>query len=224
MPDDPSWSIGEVINLLKSDFPEVSVSKVRFLENQGLLAPARTESGYRQFTPGDVDRLRFILEQQRDHFLPLKVIKSKLADWDRDHDSAAPPDTDSDLFDPDNRHLDDKEFRRLAGLTVKELNELVDQGLIRRMSDGGLLASSVAIGREARVLLDLGLEPRHLRVLRLSVDREADILRQLSAPQRRTTSPEGRAKAREMLTTAAKSFEVLHLGLLRQEMQAILDE
>src|SRR5918996_1245622 len=88
MPDTSQLSIGEVINLLRDDFPDVSVSKIRFLESQGLIDPDRSDSGYRQFDRDDVARLRFILRQQRDHFLPLKVIKSKLTLWERGEESA----------------------------------------------------------------------------------------------------------------------------------------
>lgn len=222
---DSSSSIGEVINLLKADFPEISVSKVRFLENQGLISPARTDSGYRQFDATDVDRLRFILQQQRDHFLPLKVIKSKLTDWDRGDDVV------HDERDPQERYLDasadhvaEAEFERRSGLEADEVKELISHGLLRRETDGGFDADALAIGKELRVLLDLGLEGRHLRLLRLGADREADVLRQLSAPLRRNTSPAARSDALELLATAAKSFEAIHFRLLRQELRAILDE
>ncbi|HIE22041.1 MAG TPA: MerR family transcriptional regulator, partial [Acidimicrobiia bacterium] len=104
-------SIGELINLLRDDFPDVSVSKIRFLESQGLIDPRRSPSGYRQFDEHDIARLRFILQQQRDHFLPLKVIKSKLTVWERgeeeaqttldaraDRDSQAEPLSEGDLL------------------------------------------------------------------------------------------------------------------------------
>ena len=83
MTDPPALSIGEVTDLLKHEFPDVTMSKVRFLETQGLINPSRSSSGYRQYLSADVERLQFILRQQRDHFLPLKVIKSQLARWDR---------------------------------------------------------------------------------------------------------------------------------------------
>jgi DNA-binding transcriptional MerR regulator len=91
MPESRGLSIGEVINLLRDDFPDISVSKIRFLESQGLIDPHRTASGYRQFDPEDLARLRFILAQQRDHFLPLKVIKSKLTLWERGDDLSLEP-------------------------------------------------------------------------------------------------------------------------------------
>lgn len=83
MTDPSALSIGEVTGLLKHEFPDVTMSKVRFLETQGLIKPSRSSSGYRQYLSADVERLQFVLRQQRDHFLPLKVIKSQLARWDR---------------------------------------------------------------------------------------------------------------------------------------------
>lgn len=88
--DRQTRSIGEVINALRSDFPDISVSKVRFLEAQGLISPTRSPSGYRMFADEDVDRLRYVLSEQRDHFLPLKVIKSKLTSWDRGEEMTTP--------------------------------------------------------------------------------------------------------------------------------------
>ncbi|MHB1535486.1 MAG: MerR family transcriptional regulator, partial [Acidimicrobiales bacterium] len=84
MPDRSHLSIGEVLSLLREEFPDVTISKIRFLESQGLVDPERTPSGYRKFYDHDVERLRWILRQQREHFLPLKVIKGRLADPDAD--------------------------------------------------------------------------------------------------------------------------------------------
>src|ERR1700710_2633613 len=84
-------SIGSVLGRLKSEFPDVSISKIRFLESEGLITPHRTPSGYRQFSAGDVDRLRYVLAAQRDHYLPLKVIKEHLDAIDRGQDPAQPP-------------------------------------------------------------------------------------------------------------------------------------
>ena len=97
MPEE-TLSIGEVIELLRDEFPDISVSKLRFLESQGLVSPARAESGYRQFDEQDLKRIRFILTQQRDHFLPLKVIKSKLTLWERGEEPD--PDSGKSVDDP----------------------------------------------------------------------------------------------------------------------------
>ncbi len=218
-------SIGEMINLLKDEFPEVSVSKVRFLEDQGLVHPSRSDSGYRQFFADDVDRLRFILQQQRDHFLPLKVIKSKLTDWERGEEP------DADAQEPEDRYLDmgpadidSEELLRRAGLEPSELQALISNELIKPAPDGRFDTDALAIAREAKLLFARGLEPRHLRTLRLAADREADLLRQLSAGIRRNTSPEARRQSRELLSGAAKSFEAIHLRLLRRQIRAMLEE
>src|SRR5215510_10656277 len=101
MSDRAYMSIGEVLALLQSEFPDVTISKIRFLESQGLIDPERTPSGYRKFYPADVERLRWILRQQKEHFLPLKVIKERLDEIDRDGGfaSATPVDDDSDSAD-----------------------------------------------------------------------------------------------------------------------------
>ncbi len=220
-----AFSIGEMINLLKDEFPEVSVSKVRFLEDQGLVHPSRSESGYRQFFADDVERLRFILQQQRDHFLPLKVIKSKLTDWERGEE----PDAESQ--EPEDRYLEggpaeieSGELLRRAGLEPAELDALIANGLLQPSPDGRFDTDALAVAREAKLLFERGLEPRHLRTLRLGADREADLLRQLSAGLRRNTSPEGRRQSRELLSGVAKGFEAIHLRLLRRQVRAMLEE
>lgn len=227
MSDQPSeaLSIGEVINLLKDEFPEVSVSKVRFLEDQGLVHPSRSDAGYRQFFPDDLDRLQFILKQQRDHFLPLKVIKSKLTDWQRGED------LDPDSQEPEERYLDAggdeveaDELLRQSGLDGGQLDALVANGLITVSSDGLYDEDALAVAREANLLFERGLEPRHLRALRLAAEREADVLGQLSAGLRRNASPEGRRQARELLAGAARGFEAIHLRLLRRQIRDMLDE
>ena len=113
-----TMKIGGVVDALIEEFPDVSVSKVRFLEGEGLISPHRTESGYRQFSSVDVDRVRYILRQQRDHFLPLKVIKEKLSAWERGAELTAtpgggpPPET---YFAGSTVRLDADELAQLAG-------------------------------------------------------------------------------------------------------------
>lgn len=223
MPEPRSQSIGEVITLLKEEFPEISVSKVRFLENQGLITPTRSASGYRQFFDEDVDRLRFILEQQRDHFLPLKVIKSRLADWEHGvrawEDQSAPS---ADFF-TDDEHASEEDLIRRSDISKAELASLEDHGVLRRNSDGTFNANVLTVARQARLLLDLGLEPRHLRTLKLTADRQADLVRQLVEPMLRSGSPQAHQDASDRMAIMAKSFSSVTLHLLRDELSSILE-
>ncbi|MDX1691520.1 MAG: MerR family transcriptional regulator, partial [Acidimicrobiia bacterium] len=165
-------TIGEVINLLKEEFPDLTVSKVRFLETKGLITPPRSSSGYREFGPAEIDRLRYILRQQRDHFLPLKVIKSKLTAWERgeeptiDQPEGAPPDA---YFSTTGVAMDAEELARAAGITRATVEGLVRHGVLepdRRdgddlFDDDHLAAARAAARRTAR-----GREPRRRRALR----------------------------------------------------------
>ncbi|HEY5652098.1 MAG TPA: MerR family transcriptional regulator, partial [Acidimicrobiia bacterium] len=159
-------TIGEVINLLKADFPDISVSKVRFLESQGLLAPGRSDGGYRQFDHHDIERLRFILGQQRDHFLPLKVIKSKLTLWERGEDVGPGVAVDEDrLLQSGTESMTRDELIRRASLSPQQLDALIDHSLIKPDASGGYSAEALVVATEARRLFSHGLEARHLRTI-----------------------------------------------------------
>ena len=221
---DDSLSIGEVINLLKDDFPEISVSKVRFLENQGLITPTRSASGYRQFFASDTDRLRFILAQQRDHFLPLKVIKSRLADWEQgitSWDDEEPPNTE---FFSDDAAVTEDELIRRSGLSAEDIAQLESHGVLRRDAEGLFSADGVAVARQGRLLFDLGLEARHIRTLRLTADRQADLVRQLVAPLMRTSNPAAQQAVSDRMAILARSFSTTTMHLLREDLAAVLDE
>ena len=222
MPERGALSIGEVINLLKDEFPEISVSKVRFLEDQGLIHPSRSPAGYRQFFADDVKRLRFILGQQRDHFLPLKVIKSRLTDWERGEE---PEMGDQALggryFEHDEQEISRLELLKRTSLTEAQLDELISHGLIRPQDGLMFTSDGLAIAVEAKELIDRGLEPRHLRALRIAAEREMDLLQQLGAPI--IKNPKAQDGARELLASAARSFEAIHLRLIRQELRELLD-
>jgi DNA-binding transcriptional MerR regulator len=217
-----SLSIGEVINLLRDDFPDISVSKIRFLESQGLIDPNRTASGYRQFDTDDLARLRFILAQQRDHFLPLKVIKSKLTMWERGEDEPLEPG--SAGLDSPGQPMDESDLIKRSGLSRRRLTELIEAGLIRPIPGSNVYPAEAAIiGAEARRLMDHGFEARHLRALRLAVGRETDLLTQLAAPLLKASNPDARVRARELLEECADSMRVIHRSLLNQELRGHLE-
>ncbi len=213
MPED-ALSIGEVINLLRDDFPDVSVSKIRFLESQGLIDPDRTNSGYRQFSTHDVARLRFILQQQRDHFLPLKVIKSKLTLWERGESQETSDTTETDLNEV-GEPIERSDLLKRSRLRDDELDALQSFGLISAVGDTGVFPAEAAIiATEAKRLIDLGLEPRHLRTVQLAAQRESDLLTQLVAPLLRASNPEARSQARDVMANAAESVAAIHRAQL----------
>jgi DNA-binding transcriptional MerR regulator len=187
----PSRSIGEVLALLQSEFPDVTISKIRFLESQGLIDPERTPSGYRRFTDDDVERLRIILHEQRQNHLPLKVIRDRI-------ETTAPLPRPVELVDAmhaersDTRPADltDGSFTRdeLLGATGAE-SDLVDQLLSYGLIDGRMVGrervfdvDDVLVTKLAARLAAHGLEPRHLRSARSSAEREAGLVEQVVAP------------------------------------------
>ena len=166
-----SVSIGQVLDELRADFPDVSPSKIRFLEAEGLIQPLRSSSGYRRFAVADIERLRFILTAQRDEYLPLRVIKERLdaRDGGGRAAGAVPPVsmTRSELLDA-------------TGAAEEFLAELEDYGLVRRARSYTTQALSVV--RSAVLLADHGIQPRHLRALKASAEREASLVEQAVAP------------------------------------------
>lgn len=221
MPEATQLSIGEVINLLRDDFPDVSVSKIRFLESQGLIDPDRSGSGYRQFDGADVSRLRFILQQQRDHFLPLKVIKSKLTLWERGEDtSGGATSAATQSLEQEGEPLDRSELLKRSKLDDAQLDALIDIGLIRPIRDSVVFPPEAGIvAMEAKRLMDQGLEARHLRTVRLSSDRESDLLKQLVAPLLKASNPEARARAKDVLESSSDSVQAMHRALLTSELR-----
>lgn len=220
MPEVDQLSIGEVINLLRDDFPDVSVSKIRFLESQGLIDPDRSGSGYRQFDSTDVARLRFILQQQRDHFLPLKVIKSKLTLWERGEEASGAEYSSQNSLDGSGQPLDRSELLKRSKLSEDELGALIDIGLIRPIRDSVVFPAEAGIvAVEAKRLMDQGLEARHLRTVKLSSEREVDLLMQLAAPLLKATNPEAKARAKDLLESGSDSVQAMHRALMASELR-----
>ncbi len=215
-------TIGDVLTRLKAEFDDVTISKIRFLESEGLIAPRRSESGYRQFDEADVERLRYVLLAQRDRYLPLRVIRDEL---DR-RDAGLPPLPASEPTGDGSRPsegapgapagtmdaaglltdlaLDRAELAHAVGLDVSDVTALIEHGLLpaREPYDGDHL-------RRARVLAELlrrGLEPRHLRAHRLAAEKEAALVEQLVGPLLRQRNPESRRRA------ASRTEELVELG------------
>ncbi len=223
-------SIGEVINGLRAEFPDITVSKVRFLEAQGLISPGRSPSGYRMFTDDDVDRLRYVLSEQRDHFLPLKVIKSKLTSWDRGDDLETPRDSGpapEAYFGGPGVSMGMEELGRASGLTRDQIDELIAQKVLGPIDlpDGRKVFrdDDLAIARAAYRLYARGFEGRHIRSLRLAADREVDLLGQLVNPLLRHRNPKNRRRAAEVLADGASAGSQLQESLVRSRLRKLLE-
>ncbi|HEY1669910.1 MAG TPA: MerR family transcriptional regulator [Trebonia sp.] len=169
-----SVSIGQVLDELSPEFPDISPSKIRFLESEGLIQPLRSSSGYRRFSAADIKRLRFILTAQRDEYLPLRVIKERLDALD----GAAAHGADTSAVPP--VAMTRSELLAAADAAEELLAELEDYGLIRRARSYGTQALSVL--RSAVRLGEYGIQPRHLRVIKAAADRETALVEQAVAP------------------------------------------
>ena len=239
-------TIGEVLNRLKDEFDDITISKIRFLEAEGLINPDRTESGYRKFTNADVDRLRYVLRAQRDRYLPLKVIKDELARIDaglpveaprvepdpqevaalrgEDGQEPAAPEDDATprllATPPSDVQLSTGELADATGLTDREIGQLRDHGLLPPgpTYDG----EDLRVAKLAADLLAWGLEPRHLRMYRQFADREQALYEQLVAPLLRQRNPDSRATAVEQVERLAATGTSLHRALLARELRARL--
>jgi DNA-binding transcriptional MerR regulator len=200
--------IGEVLDLLRPEFPDVTVSKIRFLETEGLIQPARSPSRYRKYTTADVERLRYILTAQRDQYLPLRVIKDQLDG--RDEDAPQPPGgPPAALAAP----LTRRELLAATGLDEGRLAELEDFGLVRR--SGRHYGPEALAAAQAVVALDgHGVQARHLRVLRASVERETALIEQVVAPMLRQRSPGARDRAGRTAREIAAITLRLHAALI----------
>ncbi len=230
MPDRGTHSIGEVIALLTDEFPDLTVSKIRFLEGQELISPRRSPAGYRLFSDDDVRRVRYILREQRDHFLPLKVIKSKLTAWERGEEPLAEPQSGpppESYFNSTSITLTADELSQGSGLTHRQLDELVAQGVLEptKLSDRTSVfrEQDLVLARAAHRLLANGLESRHLRTLRLAVDREVDLFSQLVAPLLRHRNPDNRRKAAEILADCGQAASEFQAELVRTRLHRLLD-
>ncbi len=220
-------TIGEVVQKLQSTYPDLSISKLRFLEEEGLISPERTAGGYRKFTPSDVTRLEIILRLQREHFLPLSVIRERLADYDR---GKLPPELERSggavaeplpLGGEDEGPLPLDEAPNAIGVPVSFVKEIADFGLIELQSgEKGLQIArpDVAIIHGAWDLRRFGVEPRHLRMYETFAEREAVLFSQILMPAFRHKTPESHQKLVETLNDLSSLTDDLKSRLLRRSL------
>ncbi|MFI2352830.1 MerR family transcriptional regulator [Streptomyces sp. NPDC019443] len=218
-------SIGTVLSQLRDEFPEVTISKIRFLEAEGLVEPRRTPSGYRKFSTEDVERLAQVLRMQRDHYLPLKVIREHLDALGRGEQVQLPAQGpqrelldgawESDSERVTAARVGRSELLAAAEVSEAELDEWESYGLLARDVDGGYDAESVTVARLVADLGRFGLEPRHLRAMKAAADREAGLVEQLVAPLRRHRNPQTRAHAEATTKELAALSVRLHAALVQ---------
>ncbi|HVW80197.1 MAG TPA: MerR family transcriptional regulator [Mycobacteriales bacterium] len=225
-------SIGEVLGQLRGEFPDVTISKIRFLESEGLITPTRTPSGYRKFSRDDVGRLRYVLAAQRDQYLPLRVIKEQLAALDRGLQPATPgqggpqvpagageeagmPTAADFLPEVSELRLSRNELLDAAGLEPEQLDQIESFGLIGPRPGGHYDGDALVIAKTVAAMSRFGLEPRHLRSFRTTAERELGLVEQVVAPLARQRSPEARGRADEVARELASLSVRLHATLVR---------
>ncbi|WNM33866.1 MerR family transcriptional regulator [Streptomyces sp. Li-HN-5-11] len=221
--DSGLMSIGTVLNVLRDEFPEVTISKIRFLESEGLIEPQRTPSGYRKFSAGDVERLARVLRMQRDHYLPLKVIREyldavergeavQLPVLGRQRDGEAVP---APRQAPSAARIGRAELLAAAGIEDADLQEWESYGLVTPLEDGLYDSEAVTVAALVSELGRFGIEPRHLRVMKAAADREAGLVDQVVAPLKRHRNPQTRAHAEDRTKELAALTVKLHAALVQ---------
>jgi DNA-binding transcriptional MerR regulator len=239
-------SIGVVLDLLRPDFPDVTISKIRFLEAEGLVTPQRAASGYRRFTAYDCARLRFILTAQRDHYLPLKVIRAQLdalPDGELpasgspyglprlvsvsgstldDTGSGTGPDPAAAAV-PSHVRLSREDLLERSGVGDGLLTALLKAGVITTGPGGFFDEHSVVILQCARALSDYGVEPRHLRAFRSAADRQSDLIAQIAGPIVKAGKAGARDRADDLAREVAALTITLQTSLIKSAVRDVLD-
>jgi DNA-binding transcriptional MerR regulator len=250
-PDSPAlagMSIGAVLELLRPDFPDVTISKIRFLEAEGLVTPQRATSGYRRFTAYDCARLRFILTAQRDHYLPLKVIRAQL---DAQPDGQLPPfgspygvprlvpvagddhiaggteaglgtGSDPAAVAPTRIRLSREDLLERSGVDDDLLTALLKAGVITTGPGGLFDEHAVVILQCAQALADYGVEPRHLRAFRSAADRQSDLIAQIAGPVVKAGKAGALDRADDLAREVAALAITLHTSLIKSAVRDVL--
>jgi DNA-binding transcriptional MerR regulator len=231
-------SIGAVLDALRPDFPDVTISKIRFLESEGLVTPGRTASGYRRFTAYDCARLRFVLSAQRDQYLPLKVIKAQLDSYP----DGALPDTGSSYgvprlvpapgqdtpaaVSPARVRLSRENLIEQSGLPGGDAENMVSAlmkaGVITTGPGGFFDEHSVLILQCAHALAEYGVEPRHLRAFRSAADRQSDLIAQIAGPLVKADKAGARDRADDLAREVAALAITLHTSLVKSAVREVL--
>ncbi len=245
-------SIGAVLDLLRPEFPDVTISKIRFLESEGLVNPQRSPSGYRRFTAYDSSRLRFILTAQRDQYLPLKVIKAQLdAQPDGElplQDSLYPAPRLVPVGKPSDNgpqrgrnnepqsgrgdgagggpapvRLTREDLLERSGVATELITALRKAGVITTGPGGFFDEHAVVIAQCAAALAEYGVEPRHLRAFRSAADRQSDLIAQIAGPVGKAGTTGARDRADDLAREVAALAITLHTSLIKSAVRDVLD-
>lgn len=210
--------IGQVLARLTPEFPALSSSKLRFLEVQGIVTPARTASGYRKFSPEDVERISLALTLQRDHYLPLSVIRQYLDDRDagREPDLPAPPSIHQAA-----RRYTRADLLHAAGASPQLLNDAISTGVIAVGDTYG--ESALAMLRSLVALDRHGIEPRHVRTLRQAAEREVSLIESALSPLLRRTDAASRGRADELAPELAARLDEVRQQFVKAGLERLLE-
>lgn len=225
-------SIGEVINLLRDEFPDISISKIRFLEAHGLLNPERTASGYRKFSFVDIEHLRYILRMQRDYFLPLRVIREHIDAMNRGLEppvvgdvAPQPPKILVDVetiasgsTEPSGRAAIKLTFDELVANTggnSEFVKSLIEFGLIKPDNQSFFSGTALNIAQKCQTLSEFGLEPRHLKTVVTSANREVDLFEPILKTARGGKNPSSKAEIEDLKLQLAGTIVSLHAYVVR---------
>ncbi|MEU5844408.1 MerR family transcriptional regulator [Rhodococcus sp. NPDC047139] len=238
-PAPAGMSIGSVLDRLRPEFPDVTISKIRFLEAEGLISPERTPSGYRRFSIADCERLRYVLTAQRDQYLPLKVIKEQLEAIDRGAATVGSVEaritrprplavargevSPEDLRSDREIRVSREDLCTRAGIDSAFLTELLGAGLLKPGPAGFFDEDAVLLARTAKAMAEFGLEVRHLRAFKLAADREAALVAQIAGPIAKGRDAGARQRAEEMVRELAALSLTLHTCLVKAAVQDALD-
>ena len=250
-PEPAGMSIGAVLDLLRPEFPDISISKIRFLESEGLVTPQRSPSGYRRFTAYDSARLRFILTAQRDQYLPLKVIKAQLDAQpggelprqdslypaprlvpvgtprdDEPYRGGSPEShrgADSIGGGPAPARLTREDLLERSGVTADLITALRKAGVITTGPGGFFDEHAVVIAQCAAALAEYVVEPRHLRAFRSAADRQSDLIAQIAGPVGKAGTTGARDRADDLAREVAALAITLHTSLIKSAVRDVLD-
>ncbi|GIF47443.1 MerR-like DNA binding protein [Asanoa ferruginea] len=223
----PRMSIGEVLAELRPEFPDTTISKLRFLEAEGLVEPQRTPAGYRKYSWRDVDRLRFVLTAQRDRYLPLRVIRAELEAWERGDDVAPRRPvlvavSDEPAAPPADALVRRAELVERTGIDPGSLAELEELGMVTQRTPGWYDADALVIAAAVAGLASYGLQVRHLRGYKAAADRDVGLFAQLVGPLARQNDPAAKARAAAAAQELTGLAQQLRAALVRAGLRDTL--